>query len=143
MLKGIPSILSPDLVKGLMEMGHGDEIVIADGHFPAARLNENVIRCDGHQIVPILTAILQHLPLDTYVDKPVALMDVLPGDSIPNIWEQYVTILKQEGFKKDSIKWESRYDFYERAKSAFAVIATSERALYANVILTKGIVSEE
>lgn len=90
MLKGIPSILSPELLKVLMEMGHSDEIVIADRNFPSASHSKKLIRCDGHGIPELLTAILQLYPLDSYVDKPVALMAVTPGDSVkPTIWEEY------------------------------------------------------
>ena len=79
MLKGIPSIISPDLMKVLMEMGHGDEIVLADGNFPSASHAQRLIRCDGHGVPELLTAIMQFFPLDTYVDNPVSLMAVVPG----------------------------------------------------------------
>ncbi len=80
MLKKIPSILSPELLKVLMEMGHSDEIVISDGNFPAASMAQRLIRLDGHDIPTILEAILELMPLDTYVEAPVALMEVTPGD---------------------------------------------------------------
>ena len=78
MLKGIPNIISPELLKILAEMGHGDEIVIGDGNFPGQRINENCVRCDGHGVPELLDAILQLFPLDIYEEKPVLLMDVLP-----------------------------------------------------------------
>ena len=141
MLKHIPNILSPDLLKILNEMGHGDEIVIADGNFPSASIAQKLIRLDGHGVPIILTAILKFFPLDTYVELPVALMAISSGENIkPAIWEEYKTIIKtsEEPFKE--FEFVERFAFYERAKKAFAVIATSESALYANIILKKGVV---
>jgi L-fucose mutarotase len=141
MLKQIPKILSPDLLKILMEMGHGDEIVIADGNFPSASTAQRLVRLDGHGIPEILEAILGLFPLDTYVEKPVGLMAVMPGDSYkPVIWEEYrkIILASKEPFKEfDKIE---KFAFYERAKKAYAVIATGESALYANMILKKGVV---
>ena len=88
MLKGIPSILSPELLKILMEMGHGDEIVIGDGNFPAASNAQRLVRCDGHAVPELLDAMLQLMPLDTYVDAPVALMETTQGDPRPVIWDE-------------------------------------------------------
>lgn len=141
MLKGIPSIISPDLMKVLMEMGHGDEIVIADGNFPAGSCASNyLIRCDGHNVPELLDAILKFLPLDPYVEAPVALMAVVEGDPVkPTIWEDYKTIVNRHE-EKAGIEFVERFAFYERAKKAFAVVATSEKALYANIILKKGVV---
>ena len=141
MLKGIPRILSPELLKILMEMGHGDEIVIGDGNFPAASNAKRLIRMDGHGVPEILDAILQLFPLDSYVDAPVALMQVTPGDPIvPVIWDEYRRIISRyEDVKIEEIE---RFAFYERARNAYAIIATSETALYANVILKKGVVKE-
>ncbi len=143
MLLGISPIMSPELLSVIAEMGHGDELVIGDGNFPAASMNDRVIRLDGHSVPPILTAILKLFPLDRFVAKPVGLMEVVPGDkTVPTIWEEYRAIVKAaqperiaEGF--DMIE---RFAFYERAKKAFAAVATGETALYANVILTKGVV---
>jgi L-fucose mutarotase len=140
MLKNIPKLLSPELVKTLMEMGHGDEIVIGDGNFPAASVNARVIRMDGHGVSAILDAALQLFPLDSYVTQPVALMDVVPGDDVaPVIWDEYANILRKHGSLTEPAKIE-RFAFYERARAAFCVVATSEPALYANIILKKGIV---
>ena len=141
MLKNIPGILSPDLLKTLMEMGHGNEIVIADGNFPAASMTKRLIRLDGHGIPEILKAILNFFPLDTYVELPVGLMAVTPGDNIkPVIWDEYRKIIleSKEPFKE--FEYIERFAFYERARKAYAVIATSEPALYANIILKKGVV---
>jgi L-fucose mutarotase len=142
MLKNIPSILSPDLLKILMEMGHSDEIVISDGNFPAASMAKRLVRLDGHGVPEILEAVLELMPLDTYVEAPVALMEVVKGDSyVPEIWEAYkAIIIDKEGDKQ--IENVERFAFYERAKEAYAVIATGETALYANIILKKGVVVE-
>ena len=140
MLKNIPSIISPELLKILAEMGHSDEIVIGDGNFPAASNAKRLIRADGHGVPEILDAILQLLPLDTYVDAPVMLMQVTPGDDVdPVIWKEYRKIVDKH---QDDVKFEEieRFAFYERARDAYAIVATGEGALYANVILKKGVV---
>ena len=142
MLKGIPSILSPELLKVLDEMGHSDEIVIADGNFPGASHAQRLIRLDGHNVSEILDAILQLFPLDRYVPAPVALMEVVKGDPVvPVIWDDYKKIIAAH---EDNIQIENieQFAFYERAKKAYAVITTSEKALYANIILKKGVVTE-
>jgi L-fucose mutarotase len=140
MLKNIPPIISPELMKILMEMGHGDEIVLADGNFPAASITQRLIRCDGHSVCELLEAILKFFPLDIYVDEPVALMSVAAGgdDKKPKIWEDYHAIIKKSDEKFRDFELIERFAFYERAKKAYAIVATSERALYANVILKKG-----
>ncbi|ANE48526.1 fucose isomerase [Paenibacillus swuensis] len=138
MLKGIPPIISPDLIKILMEMGHGDEIVLADCNFPAASHTSRVVRCDGHGLPDLLKAVLSLMPLDTYTDSPIALMSVVPGDlAETTIWHKYRCIIDQE--TTSPIDYLERYAFYERAKKAYAIVATGERALYANIILKKGI----
>lgn len=140
MLKGIPSMLSPELLKILMEMGHGDELVIGDGNFPAASNAQRLIRCDGHGVPKLLDAILTLMPLDTYVDAPVALMETTQGDPRPVIWDEYQGILAKH--QKVKIETVERFAFYERAKRAYAIVATGETALYANIILKKGVVTE-
>jgi len=143
MLNGIPSILSPELLKILMEMGHGDELVIADGNFPAASIAQRLVRSDGNMVPELLEAVLKFFPLDPYVDHPVALMQVVPGDTYkPTIWETYKAIIQKSDNKSKNIENIERFAFYERAKKAYAVIATSETALYANIILKKGVVKE-
>lgn len=142
MLKGIPEILSPELMKVLLEMGHGDEIVIADGNFPAASVAQRLIRADGHNVPELLEVVLKFFPLDVYVDKPVSLMQVAEGDNTkPVIWDKYRDIIKNSGEKFKDFGYIERFEFYERAKQAYAVIATSEKALYANIILKKGVVT--
>jgi len=143
MLKNIPSIVSPELLKILMEMGHGDEIVIADGNFPSASMAQRLIRLDGHGVPPILEAILKLFPLDPYVPKAVGLMQLVPGDTVKTpIWNEYRSIIKNsdERDKCEDCEFIERYEFYERAKPAYAAIATGESALYANLILKKGCV---
>ncbi len=138
MLKGIPRVLSLDLLKVLMEMGHSDEIVIADGNFPGASLAKNLIRLDGHGAAEILEAILQLFPLDTY-EKPVYLMEKVQGDKVETpIWNEYKTIVSK--YKDVEVAYLERYEFYERAKKAYAIVMTGESALYANVLLKKGVV---
>lgn len=140
MLKGIPSILSPELLKILMEMGHGDEIVISDGNFPGASMANKLVRADGHGVPELLDAVLQLMPLDQYVEKPVVLMEVVKGDDFkPVIWEDFKTIIERHepGTKIEHME---RFAFYERAKKAYAVVNSGETSKYANVILKKGVV---
>lgn len=139
MLKTIPKTLSPELLKILMEMGHGDEIVIADGNFPSASNAQRLVRADGLDIPPLLDDILTLLPLDTYVTHPVAFMQVVAGDPTPGIWDTYENIISKHDHAAKTAFIE-RFEFYTRAKNAYAIIATSETSLYANVILTKGVV---
>lgn len=140
MLKGIPNILTPELLKILMEMGHGDELVIADGNFPSQRIGQRVVRLDGHNVPEIMEAILKLYPLDTY-SVPVALMAKVSGDTVETpIWDTYKKIVADHTDQEP--EFVERFAFYERAKDAYAVIATSEKALYANIILKKGVVVE-
>ena len=144
MLKGIPPIISPELLKILCEMGHSDTIVIADGNFPSESVGKNakVIRADGHGVPEILEAILKLFPLDTYVEKPVSLMQVTPGDTVETpIWDVYKEIVSKEDSRSaDAFCEIERFKFYEEAKKAYCVIATGETALYANIMLQKGVV---
>ena len=139
MLKNISPILSPELLKILMEMGHGDELVIGDGNFPAASVAQRLVRLDGHGVNEILEAILKLMPLDTYVSCPVALMDNGNPASLPPIWEDYKKTIKAEEGEKN-IELIERFAFYERAKKAYCVVATGETAIYANIIIKKGVV---
>jgi len=144
MLKGISPILSPELLKVLCEMGHSDTIVIADGNFPAETMGKDaiVIRMDGHGVPEILEAVLKVFPLDQYVDKPVSLMERVPGDTADiSIWKTYEEIIAKEEERGSAlIQTLERFEFYEQAKRAYAVIATSERSQYANILLQKGCV---
>ena len=139
MLKNISPIISPELLKILMEMGHGDELVIGDGNFPAASIAQRLVRLDGHGVPEVLDVILKLMPLDTYVAAPVALMENGKDEPVPEIWEKYRAIVKaNEGEKEFELV--ERFNFYERAKKAYCVVATGEGAVYANIILTKGVV---
>ena len=146
MLKGIPAILSPELLKRLCEMGHSDRLVIADGNFPAESIGKNayVVHLDGHNVPDILRAVLKASPLDAYVEKPVSLMAKVPGDTAQTpIWD----IVKAEVAKVDkrgdeAVGFVERFQFYEEARKAYLIITSSETALYGNVILQKGVVLE-
>ena len=141
MLKGISPVISPDLIKILMEMGHGDELVLADGNFPAASVAQRLVRADGLGGTVLLDAILQVFPLDPYVEKPVALMAVVPGDPYqPVIWDEYREVIQKHEPGFQDFEYVERFAFYERAKKAYAVLASSEMALYANIVLKKGVI---
>lgn len=140
MLKNIPKELSPELLKILCEMGHGDELVIADGNFPAENCGQRVVRADGHGGAKMLEAILTVIPLDTYAKENFVLMQVVPGDNVrPTIWEDYkkIAVAKDPNVRAG---FEERFAFYERAKKAYAIVATGEGAVYANIILKKGVI---
>ncbi|MFS0723193.1 L-fucose mutarotase [Paenibacillus sp. 1P07SE] len=142
MLKGIPAIISPELLKILMEMGHGDELVIGDGNFPAASHAQRLLRADGHAIPELLDAILTLFPLDPYAERAVALMEVVSGDPVETpIWETYRQIVARHEPEHSDFEHVERFAFYERAKRAYAIVATGEGALYANIILKKGVIA--
>lgn len=141
MLKGIPKIISPELLKILMEMGHGDELVIADGNFPAEAIARRIVRADGHSTPELLDAILKFFPLDQYDKHPVALMAMVPGDDVKTpIWDEYRAVVTKYNVEAAEFEHVERFAFYKRAKQAYAVLATGESALYANIILKKGVV---
>ena len=148
MLKGIPKILSPELLKPLCEMGHSDVLVIGDGNYPIPSVkgeNTVVIRMDGHGVSEVLDAILEVFPLDPYVEHPVNLMELMPQDQgkiKTPIWEEYKEIVARHDERgADAIGQIERFAFYEETKKrAYCLIATSESAVYANVMLQKGIV---
>ena len=146
MLKGIPKILSPELLKVLAEMGHSDRLVISDGNFPAESMGKNaiVVRCDGLGVPELLEAILQVFPLDTYVEHPMNLMEVMPGDNVETpIWETYKEIIRKYDKRGDAaVGTIERFKFYDETRDAYAIIATGESALYANVMLQKGVVTD-
>lgn len=138
MLKGISPIISPELLKVLAKMGHGDEISIVDGNYPAESAGPQVIRADGLGVPAILEAIVTLLPIDNFVDANIFYMDN-PEKDKPPIWQSLDKILKDSG-EDCRIKHLDRFDYYDRTKKAVAVIATSETAIYANVILKKGVI---
>lgn len=141
MLKDIPEIISPELMKVIMEMGHGDELCLVDVNFPAASMAQRLIRADGHNIPDLMEAILRFYPLDVFVEKPAVLMDAPAGDE-PAVWGKFEQVLKERDFAgafKEFEKME-RFDFYDRAKKCYALVATSEHEAYSNIILKKGVI---
>ena len=146
MLKGIPKIISPELLKVLCEMGHGDRIVLGDGNFPSASVGKDaiVIRMDGHGVPEILDAILTVFPLDAYVDTPATLMQLMDRDvgkvETP-IWNKYAEIIAKHDVRgQAAIGNIDRFDFYDEAKKCYCIIATGESAIYANIMLQKGVI---
>ena len=140
MLKGISPLVSPDLIEVLCRMGHGDEIVFADAHFPGDSLGPRVVRADGLRIPALLRAVLPLLELDSYADDPVAMMAAVEGDALdPEVAASYRAVIDELApGTPDTVELE-RFAFYERARQAFAIVATGETAKYGNVILKKGV----
>ena len=139
MLKNVPKIISPELLKVLCEMGHGDEIVIGDANFPAETNGKRVVRADGLKGPELLKAILQLIPLDTYSPENILLMQTTNGDPTPEIWAIY----KQRAEKQDPnvrMGFLERNEFYNRSRNAYAVVASGEEAIYANIIIKKGVI---
>ena len=135
MLKGISPVVSPDLLKTLAEIGHGDEIILSDAHFTAHSINSRVLRADGIDAATLLAGIIPLFELDSYA-PPVVMMAPVDGDTLdPTVEERYRAALGYEG----NIVRMDRYAFYERAKDAFAVVVTGETAKYGNIILKKGV----
>jgi L-fucose mutarotase len=140
MLKGISPLISPELLKVLCEMGHGDEICLADANFPTQSMGHIAVRADGIPVAALLDAILPLFPLDQYDRSNFVLMQVVPGDDYkPVIWEEYKEVLGRHEPQGKAEHME-RFAYYERAKKAYAIVATGEKALYANIILKKGVV---
>lgn len=140
MLKNISPLLSPELLATLYRMGHGDEIILADAHFPGESFNGNVLRADGLTVDALLDAILPLFELDAYVPAPLVMMAVVEGDSLdPSVEQRYVKAIKRHCPESPAIQRIGRFDFYDRAKSAFAVVMTGELAKYGNIILKKGV----
>jgi len=138
MLKGINKLISPELIKILMEMGHGDELVFGDGNFPAASHAQRLIRADGHSIPAMLDAILPLFPLDYAVDFTAVLMDSRGND--PSVWKVYKEKLGAYPDGNKQFLVISKPEFYERTKKAYCVVATSESERFANLIIRKGII---
>ena len=139
-LKGISPLLSPALLACLCEMGHGDQIILADAHFPAYQFNERVLRADGLRIEPLLDAILPLFELDAYVADPLVMMAAVKGDTLdPQVEANYLKPIKRHAPQAPAISRIDRFAFYDRAKSAFAVVVTGETAKYGNILLAKGV----
>lgn len=142
MIKGVNKIVSPEMLKILCEMGHGDEIVIADANFPSETFGKRVIRADGLSGNKVLEAVLSLIPLDTYSNPNLILMELMDCDKgkiDPVIWKDYEKTAKAQD-ENAKIGHIERFAFYERAKNAYAVIATGEEAVYANIIVKKGVI---
>lgn len=140
MLKGISPLISPELLAVLARMGHGDEIVLADAHFPGESFNNRVLRADGLRIPDLLAAILPLFELDSYVEHPLVMMAAVQGDTLdPQVEESYLERIHETNTDVAPILRIDRFDFYERAKSAFAVVMTGETAKYGNILLKKGV----
>ncbi len=141
MLKGISPLLSPDLLYTLTKMGHGDEIILADAHFPGHSMSVPVLRCDGLMVDALLDAILPLFPLDTYVDHPLVMMSVVPGDTLdPAVERAYRKPIDQHAPGSPAIARIDRFAFYDRARKAFALVMTGETRKYGNILLKKGVV---
>jgi L-fucose mutarotase len=140
MLKGISPLVSPELLKILASMGHGDEIILADAHFPGETYNSRVVRADGLRIPDLLAAILPLFELDSYVDHPIVMMAAVKGDSLdPEVEISYLKSIQLTNPDVVVIERIERYAFYEKTKNAFAVVMTGEIAKYGNILLKKGV----
>lgn len=140
MLIGISPLISPELLDVLYRMGHGDEIVFADAHFPGDSTNAYVIRADGLKVADLLDAVLPLMALDSYVDDPVAMMAPVSGDDLdPTVEEAFRMAIDRHWPETPEIARLERFAFYERAKAAFCVVMTGETAKYGNIILKKGV----
>ncbi len=140
MLLGISPLMSPELLAILYRMGHGDEIVLADAHFPGESCNDLVVRADGLKVADLLDAILPLFALDTYVDSPVVMMAPVPGDALdPEVEARYRAAVDKVWPETAPIAQIERFAFYERTRKAFCVVMTGETAKYGNIILKKGV----
>lgn len=141
MLKGVPTSISPDLMHVMMSMGHGDELVIADGNFPADSNAQRIVRADGLDAPTVLAAMLQFFSIDSFVNDPAMVMQPVDNDSSePPIWSEFRRLLEQSESRPIELTPIERFEFYDRAREAYAIVATSETAIYANLILKKGVV---
>jgi len=140
MLIGISPLVGPDLLAALCRMGHGDELVLADAHFPAESVNSRVIRADGLKIADLLDGILPLVAIDDFVDDPIVMMAAVEGDRAdPAVCLRYRAVIDTHHPKAAQTKFISRFDFYERARRAWGVVITGETAKYGNIILKKGV----
>ena len=140
MLIGISPLISPELLNTLYRMGHGDEIVLADTHFPGESHSTNVIRADGMKIASLLEAITPLFILDHYVENPLGMMDAVQGDTLdPAVESSYLSAIRKSWPDTSPPERIERFAFYDRARTAFAVVMTGETAKYGNIILKKGV----
>lgn len=144
MLRGIDPVLSPDLLRILRAMGHGDELVIADANFPAETNARTIVRLDGVNATHVLRAVLSLMPLDAFVDDPALSMQMVDDpQGVPPIVAEFQDIIDAAADNPARIRPIERFAFYERARNAFAVVQTGERRLYGNVIVKKGVLPPE
>ena len=142
MLRNIPPVLSPDLLWTLRAMGHGDEIALTDANFPATALGERCHRLDGLSATTVLQAILSVLPLDSFVPDPALVMQVVDDpDAVPPVVAEFQAIITATADHQAQVATLERFAFYDRAKSAFAIVQTGETRLYGNIILKKGVIA--
>lgn len=141
MLRNIPRIIAPELMKVMMEMGHSDTLVLADANFPAASCANRLVRLDGVEVADLLDAVLQFFPLDSFVSHPVMLMQPKNDEPIPEIWDTFKTIIQQRDDEKAFLdfKLAERMSFYDAARKAYAIVQTTTTARYANIMLQKGV----
>jgi L-fucose mutarotase len=140
MLKGISTLISPQLLEVMYRMGHGDELVLADAHFPGENLGKRVVRADGLKIADLLEAIMPLFELDIYVPHPLVMMEPVAGDQLdPVVEKTYLQRISMTNENIPPVKRLDRYAFYERAKNAFAIVMTGETVKYGNIILVKGV----
>jgi L-fucose mutarotase len=142
MLRNIPPVITPDLMKIIMEMGHADYIVLADANYPVMSGAKRAVRLDGVQVDELLDAVLQFFPLDSFVPAPVTLMNYLPAEPKPEIWAKFDQIIKKYDIEKayKEFRLIERLDFYEYARGAYAIVQTGTTARYANIGLQKGVI---
>lgn len=140
MLKGISPLLSPELLAALARMGHGDSIILADAHFPGESFNEYVLRADGLRIPDLLNGILPLFELDAYVPDPLVMMAAVEGDTLdPQVETDYRIPIDKHAPDAPAIARIDRFEFYDLARQAFAVVMTGETAKYGNILLKKGV----
>ena len=141
MLKGISPLISPALLEAMASMGHGDEMILADAHFPGHSLNKKIIRADGLKISDLLTAIMPLWELDTYVKYPLVMMQPVEGDKLdPGVENRYLESIRAFYPDIKEVERIERFEFYDRARRAFAIVLTGETAKYGNIILKKGVI---
>lgn len=140
MLINIPKIISPDLMKCLMEMGHSDNLLLVDANFPAYSMGKRILRAEGVEVSELLDAILDFFPLDDFVEKSVFLMNCLDSESRPAVWDEYRTILTKHSTSFMDFGYIDRLSYYEKSKDAYVIVQTTTIARYANIILQKGVI---
>lgn len=144
MLKGIPAEISPELMDVLMQMGHGDDLLLADANYPAAANAQRLVRADGHGAITLLAAILKLFPVDTFVPEVAVVMQPVDADAAePPIWQKFRETLQAGEGREVPLTPIERFEFYERSRTAYAIVSTGERAFYANLLLKKGVVPPE